>query len=46
MTVLMDGIEKPINIMTETVSVTDLAYFLNLSSIIANARLETIHEYP
>jgi hypothetical protein len=42
----MDGIEKPFNTVTEAVSVTDLAYFLNLASVIANARLETIREYP
>jgi hypothetical protein len=46
-TVLMDGIhvQKPFNIMTDTVSVTDLGYFLNLASVLANARLETIREY-
>jgi hypothetical protein len=43
--VLTGGTEKPFNIKTETVSVTDLAYFLNLASVIANARLETIREY-
>ena len=45
-TVLMDGInaQKPISI-TDTVSVTDLHYFLNLASVLANTRLETIREY-
>lgn len=46
-TVLMDGIhvQNPFNITNEIVSVTDLGYFLNLASVLANARLETIREY-
>lgn len=46
-TVLMDGIrvQNPFNLTNEIVSVTDLGYFLNLASVLANARLETIREY-
>ncbi|XP_021930989.1 endothelin-converting enzyme homolog isoform X2 [Zootermopsis nevadensis] len=44
-TVLTDGIEKPFNKSIETVTVTDLAYFVNLASVIANSRLETIQRY-
>jgi len=43
--VLTDGIGKPFDISTNTVTVTDLTYFLNLASVLANARLETIREY-
>jgi hypothetical protein len=46
-TVLVEGVhaQKSFNMATDIVSVTDLAYFLNLASVLADSKLETIREY-
>jgi hypothetical protein len=38
--------KKTFNMATDIVSVTDLAYFLNLASVIADSKLETVRKYP
>lgn len=44
----MEGVhaQKSFNMATDMVSVTDLAYFLNLASVLADSKLETIRKYP
>lgn len=45
---LIEGVtaQKTFNLASDVVSVTDLAYFMNLASVLANSKLETIREYP
>ncbi|XP_033610621.1 endothelin-converting enzyme homolog [Cryptotermes secundus] len=46
-TVLFEGVhaQKSFNMAADVVSVTDLAYFLNLASVLADSKLETIQRY-